>query len=302
MVSQSSESHQQRRGRSKLERRPAVSPQPSRAPWDGKIAPAADAATVILVRDRLTAGGAGGLEVYLVQRHEELEVAGGRFVFPGGKVDKADRDPFLTSRCDGLGEADAAAAFGAQPGETPGLGLWVAAIRELFEEAGILLAYDAGGAFVESHAPRYQEYAALLRQHVLSFRDLVGRADLTLAARRLHSFAHWITPVWVPRRFSARFFVAVLPPGQEPRHDQGEAVDGAWMTPHEALAKIGDGSMLAMLATQRNLQHVGQSRSVAELLAATEQRRIAAITPRRLEVDGVRRFVIPGEPGYEEGE
>ncbi|HSE00861.1 MAG TPA: hypothetical protein VLB72_09025, partial [Burkholderiales bacterium] len=177
------------------------------------------AATLMLVRDALH-----GLEVLMLQRSQALAFMPGVHVFPGGALDAADDSPALRALCAGIDDAAASRALGIQRG---GLAHWIAAIREAFEEAGILLAYDAAGGIVsvdEATAERYRAQRRALDEGRSDFAEFMVGEGLRLAVDRLRYFGHWITPVGSPRRYDTRFFVAVAPEGQEARHDERETI------------------------------------------------------------------------------
>ena len=156
-------------------------------------------------------------------------------VFPGGKVE--DADDGLSHLCHGLDDARASAALGIDRG---GLRYWVTAIRECFEECGVLLAYRDGALFAsrdQSEAVRFDGYRAALAAGKLGLAELARREELRLATDRVRYFSHWITPASAPARFDTRFFVAAMPPGQRTAHHRGETVSGSWVTPAEALAR-----------------------------------------------------------------
>ena len=185
------------------------------------------AATVVLLRP-----GTAGLEVLLTHRPATMAFAGGAHVFPGGRVDPSDSDPALAARSV-LAASDAAVALGGDLDPAAALAAHVAALRELFEEAGVLLA-DTGA----SPARIGEGRSALLRGEV-TLPDLALELDLTLRTDRLVPLSRWVTPVVSPRRFDTRFFAALLPDGAEPSFEGGEVV-GARLAPPDRRAR-GDG-------------------------------------------------------------
>lgn len=188
------------------------------------------AATVMLLRD-----GPTGLEVFMMERAATVDF-GGLHVFPGGKVDFSDRAEDLEAHASGLTDAEASRRLGL---ETGGLAFWVAAVRECFEEAGVLLAYGPDGALLRTEDPRWASALAELRDEVnagrLPFLDLCKRFKLRLALDQVHYFSHWFTPEGPPRRYDTRFFVTAAPP-QEGVHDDWELVGSRWVSPKAALA------------------------------------------------------------------
>jgi 8-oxo-dGTP pyrophosphatase MutT (NUDIX family) len=257
-----------------------------------KVAPQ-PAATVTLVRD-----APRGLEVLMLQRSLSLAFMPGVHVFPGGALDAADYAPALRERCVGLDDAAASRALGLEHG---GLAYWVAAIREAFEEAGILLAYDARGEIVSLNgtaAERWRAHRRALDEGRAGFVDFVVAEGLRLASDRLRYFGHWITPVGSPRRYDTRFFIAVAPAGQEVHHDNGEAIAHTWVRPREALELCARETINLRLPTIRTLERFAACATTGELMseiaAAPE---IRAQLPRMTR-DG--RSVLPGEPGYDD--
>lgn len=188
------------------------------------------AATIILLRD-----GAHGPEVFMLQRSQGSAFLPGAYVFPGGALDASDHDPRAAQRVRGLTDAEASAKLGVASG---GLAYWIAAARECFEEAGILLAVDASGTPV---APGRVARLAHLREPMnagrLAFAAMLEAEDLYVPADAIVYFSHWITAAGRPRRFNTRFFVALAPAGQGGVHDQAETVHSLWISPREALAR-----------------------------------------------------------------
>ncbi len=186
------------------------------------------AATIVLLRD-----SAAGPEVFMLKRNPTAVFHANAFVFPGGGLDKADHHAL--ERVLGLTDREASERLGLASG---GLAYWVAAVRECFEEGGIMLAVD------ESGAPLEPERAASLAAHrdainagTLPFGELLARERLAIPAERIVYFSHWVTPPGRPRRFSARFFVALAPQGQHGSHDDGETVASTWVGPRSALER-----------------------------------------------------------------
>jgi 8-oxo-dGTP pyrophosphatase MutT (NUDIX family) len=251
--------------------------------------PAAPSATVVLLRD-----GSEGLEVFLLRRHRRSDVLGGAFVFPGGKTDPEDAgwvrrlDADATALHARLGEPEL------RPDEAAAL--YVTAIRELFEEAGLLLA--------DVTPERAREAWALLRQGG-GFDALLATGDLRLGASALHPWSRWITPVLSSvgrKRFDTRFFLATVPPGQHPGHDDHEATESLWLTPRAALRRYWEGTIVMAPPQIMSLAHLARHRDVASALAAAAQRQPPCIRPEPREVEGVRVLCYPGDAWHSEGE
>lgn len=222
--------------------------------------PVRDAATVVLLRD-----GRHGLETFLLRRNRATVFGPGHYVFPGGAVDVADADPAVLDRCDGLDDNQAARRLGVAQG---GLRFWIAAVRECFEECGLLLATDARGRDLGSE----QEFAgerAALNVGRLSFAELCRKADLRLPVNRLLYYTHWTTPPGAPRRYATRFFACSAPTSHASAvHDGSETVAGDWETPAAALAAFEQGDYPMMPPTVAQLLFLADCSTVDAALAA----------------------------------
>jgi 8-oxo-dGTP pyrophosphatase MutT (NUDIX family) len=219
--------------------------------------PVREAATVAVVRD-----GDVGLEVFMVRRTIDAVFSPGAHVFPGGALDPEDRLADLEPRCDGLDDATASAILGVPAG---GLGYFVAAARECFEEAGLLLARCDGELVTDAH--RYRDHRDALNAGERSLLDVCVAASLTLAVDLLKPFGHWITPIGPPRRFDTRFFVAPAPPGQNPSHDGWETTEGVWMRPVDVLTEADRGNVDLIEPTRHTLQALTDHERVDDLFA-----------------------------------
>jgi 8-oxo-dGTP pyrophosphatase MutT (NUDIX family) len=266
---------------------------------------ARDAATIMLVRDAMSEDGPT-LEVCMLQRHLNSDFVGGAYVFPGGKVDDEDRTPAAEEACALRSDADASAMLGVESG---GLAFWVAALRECFEEAGVLLAYWRDGAVGADvmvgldHGAR-QRLAALriaLNAGEVRFLDACRGEGLRLATDQVHYFSHWITPEPAPKRYDTRFFVAALPPGQVPIHDDQETVDTVWVRPDDALSRARAGEFDLIFPTVKNLEAITRFATSGELLAAAAAvERVPTVLPRVVSDERGFRILLPGDPGYDE--
>jgi len=254
------------------------------------------AATLVLLRD-----ASAGLEVLLLRRTERADFAGGAYVFPGGALDASDRDPALAALCRGLDDARASSALGEPEG---GLAYWVAAIRECFEEAGLLLGYDGTGKVLAIEDERAAEFAAARRAMIaggLPFAELVRRARLTLATDSIAYLERWITQAGRPRRFDTRFFIARAPERQAAAHDGEELMHHAWLAPAAALERNRRGELKLLYPTIKALELLARFRRVEEVLAyARSERAMPAMPPRRaLRRDG-RQLLFAGDYAYAE--
>jgi 8-oxo-dGTP pyrophosphatase MutT (NUDIX family) len=222
----------------------AAARRPARAPV--KV-PVLAAATVALLRD-----GGAGLEVFLLQRNHQSGFVAGAHLFPGGAVDPVDGSPELERR-----SARPASGASSLLGRSDALSAWVAAVRECFEECGVLLASTADGSALDLRDPATAERFARHRADVdtgrRSFAAVCEEEDLVLSTDRMAYLARWITPAGAPRRYDTRFFVALAPEGQSPRPDQREAIHGEWATPRHALERHAAGDWLLIHPTLRTL-------------------------------------------------
>ena len=214
----------------------------SASPVSGVEVPVRPAATVMIVDDR------PDLHVLLLRRRAGSAFVGGMSVFPGGGVDDHDAAPEVEAVCAGLDDARASERLGIECG---GLAYWVAAVRETFEEAGVLLAHDPStGRKVDSRTPEVAERLSLQRRAVdageARLAEVVRSERLALAVDEMHYAARWITPPGPPRRYDTRFFVTAMPAGQTPVPDLREAVHSEWIRPADALASFeaGERTML----------------------------------------------------------
>lgn len=256
-----------------------------------------DAATVMLVRDV-----ADGMEVFMLRRNLNSDFVGGAYVFPGGAVDEADRHADLEAICEGRSDDEASVLLGIDRG---GLAYWVAAIRECFEEAGVLLAYDDAGTVVsladEAVAERYRLHRKGVDTGELRLIELCELEHLRLAADQIHYFSHWITPVGPPRRYDTRFFVCAAPPEQVALHDDRETIANLWVRPTDALERHRKGELDLILPTIKNLEAIGRFDRSADLLeAAAAISEVPAILPRITQDEQGVRILLPGDPGYDE--
>lgn len=262
-----------------------------------QVASASRAATLVLLRDR----PGGGVETLLVQRHRRSRFAGGDYVFPGGKLEADDMPPDAERFCRGLGDPAVERRLRAGMSAADALGFGVGAIREAFEEVGLLLAYRRDGALLRldrEDGDRFRAHRAACQVANRAFFDLLRAEDLTLATDRLVYFAHWITPEENPIRFDTRFFAAPAPPGQEPDPDGTEIVAARWLSPAEALAARERGEISLRTPTVKNLEILAEGQTTEALLASLGRREVPTIRPRVLTVDGKPVPVLPGDPRW----
>lgn len=242
------------------------------------------AATIMMLRD-----AADGLEVFMVVRHHQIDFASGALVFPGGKTDAADFEPALEPYLDGAAtDADMRA-------------LQVSAIREAFEECGILLARESEGTalITGERLATLESYRDRLNQQELTILDFVTQENLRLACDQLTYFAHWITPEMMPKRFDTHFFLAPAPADHLALHDGHESVDSVWIRPDEVLVDAKAGKRTVIFPTLRNVEKVGHFATVQAAIDATDGTTPVTVLPWTEQRDDGTYLCIPQEAGYD---
>jgi 8-oxo-dGTP pyrophosphatase MutT (NUDIX family) len=253
-----------------------------------------DAATVVVVRET---SAAAGLEVLLLQRAERGDHNSGAWVFPGGLLDPGDRAGGTMPL--GMDDAQASARLGVAQG---GLAFYLAAIRECFEESGILFAVDGRGEFVSLAGEAGAQLAALrheVKEGRCTLAELCSRFSLRLVPERLHYIGHWLTPAGRAKRFDTRFFLAIAPQQQTAMHDASETLDHVWIAAAEALSPSN--ARRLMTPTRAMLESVAPFADAAALAAwAASPRQVERVLPRLgMTAAGVQP-VLPDHPAYEE--
>ncbi len=252
------------------------------------------AATVTLVRDTPR-----GFEVLMMQRNFQSVFMPGMHVFPGGAVDRHDSSEDIAALCTGLTDADASRKLGIASG---GLAYWIAAIRESFEEAGILLACNDQGEIVTLEdtvrAERFHSYRSRVEhgEHPLS--EMLRDEGLQLPLQQMTYFSHWITPIGAPRRYDTRFFVAAAPASQKPLHDNRETINHVWVRPAEALSLHKQKKFDMRTPTVHTLRLFAEHDSVATLIQRLQALGDVPVIEPRIAKNG--RRLLPGDAGYEE--
>lgn len=232
-----------------------------------------DAATVLLLRDT-----AAGLEVFLVRRNTVVDFMAGAHVFPGGKLDAADADPAMLERLHGERE----------PSTAPEL--YIAAIRETFEESGVLLSDDVRQGELQAARQALSQGGP--------FAAVLERLGARLDAGRLLPWTRWVTPAASPKRFDARFFLAAAPAEQLASHDEHETTESVWMAPGEALEQASRGAMLVAPATYKCLAVLATYRDVAEAFAAARADAPRVWCPIIRDELGRRLVILPDDPDH----
>lgn len=253
-------------------------------------------ATVVLLRDEPQ----NGLEVFLLRRHTASAVLGGAYVFPGGKLDEADCTPDVHAFLDTsaqvlhstLGEPDLPALKAA--------GLYVAAVREVLEECGVLYARSNEGQTLAHDAPQRQLWQQALHGGQ-SFVQVLQGAGLRVDTQHLAPWSRWITPLQpsvTNKRFDTRFFVAVLPQGQQPIHDNIEATDSVWLSPLEALTRYWARDLPLAPPQIMTLVSLLSHPCTTSVLNLAKQQTPPLVLPETFDDAGIRNLCYPGDPRH----
>jgi 8-oxo-dGTP pyrophosphatase MutT (NUDIX family) len=245
------------------------------------------AATIVLLRD-----SPHGMEVFMVVRHHAIDFASGALVFPGGRVEETD---FLLA-------ADAVLCSNPAGLTTDAMAFRLAAIRETFEECGVLFARPRPlDDLIDAERLRAveQTYRAALAEGRISFSRVLTDNDLRPATDLLTHFAHWITPRHQPKRFDTHFFLALAPSEHLAVHDGAESVDSVWTTPRQALTDTAAGRFKLVFATQMNLMKLAHFETAGEAIGFARTASVVTVLPEVDRIDGARRVMrIPLEAGY----
>ena len=258
-----------------------------------------DASTVILTREREN----NGYEIFLMRRHGNMSFMGNAHVFPGGKLDPGDCDPELVRMIRGLNPDQARALLREPelPDETA-RGLYLAAVRETFEEAGVLLAGTESAGILDFSDPevksRFNVHRKKIHDREIALKDLTVRESLIFPLEILRPHAHWITPDIRKKRFDTRFFLAKLPSGQTPVHDSIEMTESLWISPKKALEQNRNGQLFLMPPTLVILEEMAEIDRLEDLFSPAAPRDIPVILPQvRVNGDEVG-MILPFDPEY----
>ncbi len=257
-----------------------------------------NAATVILLRDRKLEG----FETFLLKRHEKSSFMGGNFVYPGGRVDRDDGSLETCSFSKGVTLGEAQKILGGTISQEESLAHWIAGIRELFEEAGVLLAYDQEGNLFQiknrGEQEKFLHYRQSLQKGGLTVCEIAQKENLFFALDQLHYYAHWITPEARSERFDTRFFLARYPSGQEASHDQKETTAGAWITPQKALEENLKEEVALSPPTLKTLEDLSRFKTIEEIFASLRNREIKPILPVLTKISSGPLILFPWDPEY----
>lgn len=251
-----------------------------------KPAPPLPAATLVLLRD-----GPAGVEVLLLRRNRATRFAPGAFVFPGGQVDAADASSATVRAWDGLTPDAAAQRLDLDRNASPpAIAYYAAAVRETFEETGVLPCVRPAGARTHPNRPESRTAAReSLLEGSASFHQVLRDLDLRLDGTALVYAAHWVTPAAAPRRYDTRFFATRAPADSTAAHDERETTGAYWLSPADALARHRDGKLPLVFPTRRTLEDFQPFASVQHLLAHCRNRPVPRIEPAAGEVSGTSR-------------
>lgn len=252
-------------------------------------APTRDAATVVLLRD-----SPRGVEAYLLRRVKSMAFAGGMHVFPGGSVDPRD----LEHKVPWQGSAPTQWGSVLSADDQLATALVCAAVRETFEESGVLLASRADGGILDVTDADLESDRQALVARTLSFSDLLANRQLVLRTDLLRPWAHWITPEFEPRRFDTRFFIAAVPEGQQARDVGGEADAALWLAVDDALDRNARGELGMLPPTIFTLSEIASYEKVDDVLAAAARRDVRPVLPKVVVTGDEVQFLLPGDEGY----
>ncbi len=248
------------------------------------VAAAVPSATILLLR-----GDHSALEVFMVVRHHQIDFASGALVFPGGKVDPQDDDAALSAHCDGASDVAATRA------------IQIAAIREAYEECGVLLARPVGDEklVAGTRLAKLEPFRDRIHSGEIRFLTFLEEQDLRLACDLLVPFAHWITPEMMPKRFDTHFFVAEAPSDQVALHDGHESVDSVWISPSAALTGAASGRYTVIFPTLRQIEKLGHATSPTDAIELARRGPVVTVTPWTEQRDDGAYLCIPAEAGYD---
>lgn len=262
-----------------------------------EILSARPAATVVTLRD-----GPEGFEVLMLRRNLRSDFVGGAYVFPGGGVDAADAGARAEGVTRGVTEEEASQRLNISSG---GQAYYVAGLRELFEEGGLLLVSDRDGGSANFSDPevgrRMTQHRRAINGAGLGFIEMIENEQLLLDLGELAYFAHWITPRGLTRRYDTRFFVARAPRDQIAVHDAGETIADRWLRPIGALEAHARGEFDMMFPTIRILESIQYFSLASDVVAfANSLAAIEAVEPRLVKRNGATVVLAPGDEGFDD--
>jgi 8-oxo-dGTP pyrophosphatase MutT (NUDIX family) len=283
-----------------------INPSPSPPPQGGKgrgrvlvMSILKKAVTVILLREKEPEG----FEVFLLKRHEKSSFMGGNYVYPGGKVDRDDGSIEICSFCKGMTFNETQKILGGKISPEESLSHWVAGIRELFEEAGILFAYDQNGNLFQiknmDEGMELSNYRSLIQKGKMTICQIAKGKNLLFALDQLYYYAHWITPEARPERFDTRFFLARYPSGQEASYDNMETTAEIWITPRKALEENLKGKVILSPPTLKTLEDLARFEAIDDIFKSLIKTEIQPILPILTKISDESFILFPWDPEYE---
>ncbi|PCJ17972.1 MAG: NUDIX hydrolase [Gammaproteobacteria bacterium] len=245
------------------------------------------AATLLTLREVETKQGKE-LQVFMIVRHKKIDFASGALVFPGGKVAENDYG-VIRKHCIQSDQFD----------DTE-LALRIAAIRETFEESGLLFAYqsDQDHYIQDNEQAHLKEYRKAINAKETTFSEFVQDQNLRLAVNELTPFAHWVTPKMVPKRFDTHFYITPAPATQVASPDGHESVDAIWIEPNHAVQQGEEGKLTVIFPTRMNLQKLGNQSTIKDSLASAQREPIVTVEPWTEVIENKTYMCIPKEAGY----
>jgi 8-oxo-dGTP pyrophosphatase MutT (NUDIX family) len=266
-----------------------------------KVIPA-DASTVVLLRT-CPDNSTRDIEVLMVRRNRKSSFVPGFHVFPGGVVEPGDCEVGMERFIRGIDRASASRLLHDMKHPDKALGAWVAAIRETFEEVGVLLAQRKEGTPIairtEEERRRFCYYRQSLIESKMHFSQMLEAEELILPLDRLHYFSHWITPEFLPLRYDVRFFVTEIPPDQDVMHDGVELTGHVWIRPSEALRQYEEGILDMVLPQIMTLEDMKRCQTVVEVIESARKRHFPATLTKIERIDGKDVEVMPDGSVFE---
>jgi len=232
-------------------------------------------------------------EIFMIVRHQKSAFAGGALVFPGGKVNESDYYQGIEERCDGVEDLS-----------QEEISVRVAAIRETYEESGILIARPKGGDEMISsdQLSSFESYRRKLTKDEMTIKQFLETEDLVLTLDQLTLFAHWITPETSPKRYDTLFFLTKAPPEHSGQHDGMESVDSVWLTPEKVLEEHYAEKRTVMFPTRMNVEKLGRYKSIEETIEKTKAARVVTVRPWVENRDDGQFLCIQPEADYDKTE
>jgi len=229
---------------------------------------------------------------------------GGNFVYPGGRVDREDGSLEICSYTKGITFEEAHKIYGGVLTQEESFAHWIAAIRELFEEAGVLLAYNLEGNPLDFYnveeKKRFSNYRDLLQKGKITICQIAKEEKLLLALDQLYYYAHWITPEARSERFDTRFYLARHPVGQEASYDQKETIEGIWLTPLKALEENINRKIALSPPTLKTLEDLSRFETIGKLFQSLKMENIQPVLPVLTIISNEALLVLPWDPEYDD--